>query len=394
MLRIVARLRASGRGRCRSRSPLTSVIPAALHGHVGAGAHRDADVRLRQRGGVVDPVAGHRDHAPLRLQPLDDLALPLRQTSASTSSMPDSARDGLRGGAAVAGEHDDAHAVACERADRVRASMALIGSATPSSPAALPSTATNTTVCPSARSASARRASVAGLESRSRRAASRCRARPGFPSTTAGDPLARAGSGTRDAPASVHAALPRRPPRWPRPADARWPLLQARGQREQFVLADAGRWADRGKARLALGERAGLVHHQRVDLLEHLERLGVPDQHARARAPADAHHDRHRRGQAQRARAGDDQHRDGVDERVGQPRLRAPAAPTPRTSRRRRRRRPARTQPRRGRRRAGSARGCAAPRETMRTICASSVSPPTRSARITKLPVAVDRAAR
>ena len=40
-----------------------------------------------------------------------------------------------------------------------------------------------------------------------------------------------------------------------------------------------------------------------------------------SRAAPGRHHDRHRRGQAERARAGDDQHGDRVDERVGQPRL-------------------------------------------------------------------------
>jgi hypothetical protein len=59
------------------------------------------------------------------------------------------------------------------------------------------------------------------------------------------------------------------------------------------------------------GERAGLVDHQRVDLLEPLERLGLAHQDAGGRAAADADHDRHRRCEAERARAGDDQHRDG-----------------------------------------------------------------------------------
>ncbi len=44
-------------------------------------------------------------------------------------------------------------------------------------------------------------------------------------------------------------------------------------------------------------------------------------------AAADADHDRHRRGQAERARAGDDQHRDGGDQRVGEARLRPPDHP-------------------------------------------------------------------
>ena len=67
-------------------------------------------------------------------------------------------------------------------------------------------------------------------------------------------------------------------------------------------------------ARLAFGQRAGLVHHERVDLLQQLDRFGVPDQHAGLRAAADADHDRHRRRQAERARAGDDQHRHRIDE--------------------------------------------------------------------------------
>ena len=34
--------------------------PCALHRHIGACSHREADVRLGQRGGVVDPVPRHR----------------------------------------------------------------------------------------------------------------------------------------------------------------------------------------------------------------------------------------------------------------------------------------------------------------------------------------------
>ena len=48
---------------------------------------------------------------------------------------------------------------------------------------------------------------------------------------------------------------------------------------------------------------------------------------AGGRAASGADHDRHRRGEAQRARAGDDQHRHGVHQRVRQPRLRTDRAP-------------------------------------------------------------------
>ena len=51
----------------------------ALHRDVGAGAHRDPDVGLRQRRRVVDPVARHRDDAALGLEPLDDSRLLLGQ---------------------------------------------------------------------------------------------------------------------------------------------------------------------------------------------------------------------------------------------------------------------------------------------------------------------------
>ena len=44
-------------------------------------------------------------------------------------------------------------------------------------------------------------------------------------------------------------------------------------------------------------------------------------------AAADADHDRHRRGEAERARAGDDQHRHGGDEAVGEARLRPERRP-------------------------------------------------------------------
>ena len=66
---------------------------------------------------------------------------------------------------------------------------------------------------------------------------------------------------------------------------------------------------------------------QRVDAAEQLERFGVLDEHAGARALPGADHDRHRRREPERARARDDQHGDRVDERVREARLRSPEAP-------------------------------------------------------------------
>ena len=101
-----------------------------------------------------------------------------------------------------------------------------------------------------------------------------------------------------------------------------------RGREPQQVgLGSAGQRDDRGDLGLALGQRAGLVDHDGVDLLQPLERFGVLDQDAQARAAADADHDRHRGGEAQGARAGDDQHRDGGDQAVGERGRRAPQPP-------------------------------------------------------------------
>ena len=97
--------------------------------------------------------------------------------------------------------------------------------------------------------------------------------------------------------------------------------FEAGGEPQQCVRIEARRRADGGHARLAFGQRAGLVDDQRVDLLEPLQRLGVLDQHAGLRAAPDADHDRHGRGQPQGAGAGDDQHRHGGDQAEGEARL-------------------------------------------------------------------------
>ena len=141
------------------------------------------------------------------------------------------------------------------------------------------------------------------------------------------------------------------------------------------------------RRRLAFGQGAGLVDDQRVDLLHQLERLGILDEHAGARAAAGADHDRHRRRQPERAGAGDDQHGDGIDQREAHRRRRAEERPDDKGRRRRRSRRPARTRPRS----TSTSRWIGA-----RVRCASATicddlrqqrSLPTRSARMTKLPV-------
>ena len=66
---------------------------------------------------------------------------------------------------------------------------------------------------------------------------------------------------------------------------------------------------------LAGGDGAGLVEHDRVDRAGRFEDLGSLDQHAELGAAAGADHQRRRCCQAERTRAGDDQHGDRGGER-------------------------------------------------------------------------------
>ena len=104
--------------------------------------------------------------------------------------------------------------------------------------------------------------------------------------------------------------------RWPRRADA--PSRARRRRRGPGASSSGGRAVgadDVGDARLALGERAGLVEHDRPDRAEPLERLGVAEEDAVLGALARADHDRGRRGEPEGAGAGDDQDGDRVEER-------------------------------------------------------------------------------
>ena len=94
------------------RSPFEQRDAGALDRDVRAGAHRDADIGGRERGRVVDAVARHRDHAALAPQLLDHGALLIRQHLGLDLGDAELARDRLRRGAIVAGQHDDADAFA------------------------------------------------------------------------------------------------------------------------------------------------------------------------------------------------------------------------------------------------------------------------------------------
>ena len=72
---------------------------------------------------------------------------------------------------------------------------------------------------------------------------------------------------------------------------------------------------DVDEAHAAGGHGAGLVEHDRVDAAGRLEDLRALDEQAELGAAAGADEQRGRRGEPERARAGDDQHGDGGGER-------------------------------------------------------------------------------
>ncbi len=90
--------------------------------------------------------------------------------------------------------------------------------------------------------------------------------------------------------------------------------LQCARQLQQ-VLFIAQHRTHVGDARRARGQRAGLVEHHGIHVMGALQCFCVLDQNAVARRHTGSGHDRCWRREAQRARAGDHQHRDGVDQR-------------------------------------------------------------------------------
>ena len=93
--------------------------------------------------------------------------------------------------------------------------------------------------------------------------------------------------------------------------------LHARGEAQDFALLEAVSCDDVRNSHFARGDRAGLIHDHRVHLAGGFENLRALDQQPQLGAAAGAHQDRGRGGKAERARAGDDQHRHRSRERVG-----------------------------------------------------------------------------
>ena len=82
-----------------------------LHRDIGAGAHGDADIGLRQRRRIVDAVAGHGDDTSLGLKALDLLRLLIGKHFRAHLVEPQPPRHGFGRRTIVAREHDDPKAL-------------------------------------------------------------------------------------------------------------------------------------------------------------------------------------------------------------------------------------------------------------------------------------------
>ena len=274
------------------------------------------EVGLRQRGGVVHPVADHRDHRALACRSADLATLSAGSTSAMTSagSIPTSAA------IAVA-------AAALSPVSRIgrrpspwssEIACALVGftvSATTSRPRAAPSQPTAMTVRP-ADSAAWRALLQLGVQGlcplgRPARTPGRRRRRDRRP------PRARPGPGWRRTtpPRAGRRPAPGRRRRRPRRPGARRRPPAHRPAASSSVSSVPARRDDVDQLHPAGGDGAGLVQHDGVDPAGGFQDLRALDQDAQLRAAAGADQQRGRGGQPEGAGAGDDQHRDGGGER-------------------------------------------------------------------------------
>ena len=86
--------------------------------------------------------------------------------------------------------------------------------------------------------------------------------------------------------------------------------LNGRRQCQQLVLIISICWLDHNKFGMAFGQCAGLVHDDRIDFFEGLERFGILYENAALCTLTGTDHDRHRRCQPKCAGAGDNKNCD------------------------------------------------------------------------------------
>ena len=254
---------------------------------------------------------------------------------------------------------------------------ALRGSLRANSARARPSTPSSATVFPSRPSASA----SADNGPRSPSTSARLPSAIARPSTRPRTPLpATASNASTGAPPC---RLPWLPKATPQPEDDRSPARGWRLARSPRPLRSRAAVRTSVKRGLPSVSVPVLSTTSVSTLLERLQRFSRADQDPGARAASGRHHDGHRRGEPERARTGDDEHGDGVHQRVRKARLGTHRAPDDRSERSLRRLPAARRRRTPRRRGVGWAHGFAAPR-----------SPTARSARAPCPPRRAPRASR
>ena len=146
-MRSVARLSRIASAAAR-RSPLTSVRSDGLDRHVGAGADREPEVGLGERGRVVHAVAHHGDDPALGLQATHHVGLVRRQHLGDHLVDADLRGHRARGRLVVAGEEQRPQPKRLQRGDRLgRRRLDRVGHREHG--ARLPSQAATTAVWPS-----------------------------------------------------------------------------------------------------------------------------------------------------------------------------------------------------------------------------------------------------
>ena len=282
-----------------------------VDGHVRARADGDADVRARERRRVVDAVADHGDLAACA-QAADLALLTVGQHARDHLVHAGLRADGFRRARVVACDHDDTDAHVPQLADGLRAvGLEHVGHGDDAEQ--LPASGK-------------KQRRLAGLRERFRLRLHgrgdlghgaeevRVAAAERLPVEHGAQTVARQGLKVRDLgggqPVRLRAAQHRL---------GQWvlaPALERAGQAQQLALRHAGGRTDVRHGRVAGGDGASLVERDDLDAAGLLEGGGRLEENAVFRAHAAADHDRHRCGEAERARAADDEHGDAARERI------------------------------------------------------------------------------
>ena len=103
--------------------------------------------------------------------------------------------------------------------------------------------------------------------------------------------------------------------------------LKTRREAQQLLFIESLNERNRYQLRSAFSQGSGLIDDQSVDFAKHFDCLGILEQDAGLSPLAGGNHDRHRRCQAKRAGARNNQHGDGVNDCISHSRFWAHGGP-------------------------------------------------------------------